>query len=69
MILAKTSINYQYIIARGFTKKDLFLDLYEILNDNDLYQSYEWVKMYQEYLQKNVKKTKTKSLIKNKRRV
>ncbi len=65
IILAKTSINYQFKIARGFEKTDLISDLQGILMNNDLYQSYEWVKMYRDNLQKqNSQEEKPKSLIK-----
>lgn len=60
MILAKTSINYQFKIIRGFEITDLSNDLKEILKENDLYQSYEWVKTYRE----NLEKKKVKKLIK-----
>ena len=60
MILAKTSLNYQFKIARGFDKSDLFVDLYDILDKNNIYQSYECVKNYREnvYSNKQVKKLK-----------
>ena len=64
MILAKTSVNYQFKIAREFVKTDLTKDLQEILKINNLYQSYEWVKMYRDNLQKQtLTQDKPKSLI------
>ena len=64
MILSKTSINYQLKIARGFEKTDLVNDLQGILKTNDLYQSYEWVKMYRDNLKKINSKQEQQSLIK-----
>lgn len=64
IILAKTSINYQFKIARGFVKTDLIKDLQEILKINNFYQSYEWLKMFRDNLQKQtLTQDKPKSLI------
>ena len=57
MILAKTSINYQFKIARGFETTDLSNDLYSILDDNGMYQSYAFVLEYRDnYKNSKVKK-------------
>lgn len=46
MVLAKTSINYNFAVIRGFEIKDLPIDLREILREFDIYQSWEYVKEY-----------------------
>lgn len=50
LVLAKTTINYNFRVARGFEVKDLPVDLKNIIVNNDLYQSYEFVKQYHEDL-------------------
>lgn len=46
MVLAKTSLNYNFTVIRGFKIKDLPIDLREILREFDIYQSWEYVKEY-----------------------
>lgn len=70
MILAKTSLNYEYNDGRGFEVKDLPADLRELLKKHHLYQSYEFVLKYRQEFYENlakenmVKEQGNKSLIK-----
>lgn len=68
IILAKTSLNYQYSVGRGFEIKDLPSDLKLILKENNLNQSLQFVKQYQqEYAEKeknkNIKEVETIEVI------
>lgn len=56
LVLAKTSINYNFRVARGFDVKDLPVDLKKLIVDNDLYQSYEFMKQYHEELRQKEQK-------------
>lgn len=54
MILAKTSLNYAYSTGRGFEFKDLPVDLKNLLREQDLYQSYEYVQTYRKRFEGNL---------------
>lgn len=51
MVLAKTSINYNYKVIRGYDVKDLPVDLQRILKEFDLYQSFAYVEEYRKQLE------------------
>jgi len=56
MVLAKTSINYNFKILRGFEIKDLPVDLKNVLEEFDLYQSWEYVKEYRKKIEEKLEK-------------
>lgn len=58
MVLAKTSINYNFAVVRGFDIKDLPIDLREILREFDIYQSWEYVKEYRKQTQEKIEQEK-----------
>lgn len=71
IILAKTSINHAFIVVKGFEKTDLSQDLINLLESNNLYETYEFVQAYRESLeqlpQKNSLKELCRSLIKGRK--
>lgn len=69
MVLAKTSLNYQYYVIKSLGTKDLMADLVKIIRDNNLYESIECVKMYRDKFDERItnnNSTNNKKLIKAK---
>lgn len=50
MTLAKTSLNYHFKVMRGFDVYDLPVDLHALLDENRMYNSWEYVKIYRKSL-------------------
>lgn len=65
MVLAKTSINYNYNILRGFERKDLLLELKQILQEFDLYESFSYVILYRKRIEIRQKELEEKNKCKS----
>ena len=67
IVLAKTSINYNYKILRGFKMSDLSLDLFNLLTEFDLYQSLDYVREQQKLAKEKLELEKDTSVQATKR--
>lgn len=56
MVLAKTSINYNFKIVRGLEIKDLPVDLINLLKEFGLYESHKYVEEYHKQIEETLKK-------------
>ncbi len=62
IILAKTSINHAFRVVKGFERTDLSQDLNNLLESNNLYETYEFVQAYRESLEQLPQKKSLKEL-------